>query len=204
MSIQTNKWWLRISHAQGRGHNDRCIKSQCLHLYLFVLYFHISHIVFEHLYIASLLSHSVEWSPTGSCEQQPALWATFLGLAGSLGICGMSFTGSLPTAHCLPHLCVGSALHRGTSPILSPELCCSTVTIQRRISLRSSAKAELLVPRTRTVIRQRRAFSVAAGPTTWNGLPVALHLTPVAHSALFLSSLKTTLFDRGWAGSAPY
>src|SRR6218665_433489 len=26
----------------------------------------------------------------------------------------------LPTAHCLPHLCVGLALHRGTSPILSP------------------------------------------------------------------------------------
>src|SRR6218665_1140804 len=39
------------------------------------------------------------------------------------------------------------------------ELCCCTVTIQRRISLRSSAQAELLVPSTRTVIRQRRAFS---------------------------------------------
>jgi len=62
--------------------------------------------------------------------------------------------------------------------------------------------AELLVPRTRTVIRQRRAFSVA-GPTAWNGLPVALRLTSVTHSALFLSSLKTTLSDRGWAGSAP-
>jgi len=67
--------------------------------------------------------------------------------------------------------------------------------IQRRISLRSSSQAELLVPRTRTVIRQRRAFQAA-----WNGLPVALCLMPVAHSALFLSSLKTTLFDRGWAG----
>src|SRR6218665_1956193 len=71
-----------------------------------------------------------------------------------------------------------------------------------KFSLRSSAQAELLVPRTRTVIRQRRAFSVA-GPTAWNGLPVALRLTPVAHLALFLCSLKTTLFDRGWAGSAP-
>ena len=56
----------------------------------------------------------------------------------------------------------------------------------------------------RTVIRRRRAFSVA-GPKAWNGLPVALRLTPVAHSALFLSGLKTTLFeiDRGWTGSAP-
>src|SRR6218665_1642526 len=62
---------------------------------------------------------------------------------------------------------------------------------------------KLLVPRTRTVIRQRRAFSVAC-PTSWNGIPVALRLTPVAHSALFLSGFKTTLFDRGgWAGSAP-
>ena len=26
----------------------------------------------------------------------------------------------LPTAHCLPHLCVGSGFHRGTSPILYP------------------------------------------------------------------------------------
>jgi len=41
-----------------------------------------------------------------------------------------------------------------------------------------------------------------AGSTAWNGLPVALRLTPVTHSALFLSSLKTTLFDRRWAGSA--
>jgi len=50
--------------------------------------------------------------------------------------------------------------------------------------------------------RQRRVFSVA-GPTAWNGLPVALRLTQVAHFVLFLSGLKTSLFDRGWAGSAP-
>ena len=31
-----------------------------------------------------------------------------------------------------------------------------TIAIKRRISLRSSAQAELLVPRTRTVIRHRR------------------------------------------------
>jgi len=88
----------------------------------------------------------------------------------------------------------------GLAPPYIREHCCSTVTIQRRISLRSYAQAELLVPRTRTVIRQRRTFSVA-GPTAWNGLPVALHLTPVAHSALFLSGLNTTLFDRGWVGA---
>jgi len=90
----------------------------------------------------------------------------------------------------------------GLAPPYLRELCCSTATIQRRISLRSSAQAELLVPRSRTVIRQRRTFSVA-GPTAWNGLPVALRLKPMEQSALFISGLKTTLFDRGWAGSAP-
>src|SRR6218665_1194117 len=35
-----------------------------------------------------------------SCERQPVLWAAFLGLAGSLRICGMSFTGS-PTLSAL-------------------------------------------------------------------------------------------------------
>ena len=89
----------------------------------------------------------------------------------------------------------------GLAPSYLRELCCSSVTIQRRISLRSSAQTELLLPRTRTVIRHCRSFFVA-GPTAWDGLPIALRLTPVAHSALFLSSLKTTLFDRGWAGSA--
>ena len=90
----------------------------------------------------------------------------------------------------------------GLAPPYLREQRCPTVTIERRISLRSSAQAELLVSCTRTVIRQRRAFSVA-GPTAWNGLPVALRLKPVVNSALFLSGLKTTLFDRGWAGSAP-
>jgi len=37
---------------------------------------------------------------TGSCEQQPVLWAAFLSLAGSLRICGMFFTGS-PTRSAL-------------------------------------------------------------------------------------------------------
>jgi len=119
----------------------------------------------------------------------------------------MSFTGSpFITAHCLPRLCVGSALHGSLAPLYLRKLCCPIVTVQRRVSLRSSAPAELLVPRKRTVrpmsvIRQRRALSVA-GPTAWNGLLIALLLTPVDHSVLFLSGLKTTLFDRGWAGSA--
>src|SRR6218665_2919705 len=41
----------------------------------------------------------------GSSERQPALWAAFLGLAGSLDICRMSFTGSpTPSAMSTPSL----------------------------------------------------------------------------------------------------
>ena len=78
----------------------------------------------------------------------------------------------------------------------------STAPTKAKLWEPAYSQAELLVPQTQAAIRQRRAFSVA-GPTAWNSLPVAMRLTPVAHSAHFLSSLKTTLFDRGWAGSAP-
>ena len=70
---------------------------------------------------------------------------------------------------------VAALVRRCIEGLASPYLrehCCPTVAIKRRISLRSSEQAELLVPRTRNVIRQRRAFSVA-GPTAWNGLTVA-------------------------------
>ena len=90
----------------------------------------------------------------------------------------------------------------GLAPPYLRELCCPTTHTQRRCSLRSAAQAELLAPRARTVIRQRRAFSVA-GPMTWNGLPVTLRQIPAGHSVSFFSALKTVLFDRGWAGSAP-
>ena len=58
-----------------------------------------------------------------------------------------------------------------------------------------------LVPRSRTTIKQRRSFS-AAGPSTWNGLPVALRLVPRGHTTTFFVNLKTVLFSRGWTGSA--
>src|SRR6218665_3165789 len=109
----------------------------------------------------------------------------------------------LPYAHGIVYRVSALVRHciEGLAPPYLREHCCPTVVIHRRTSLRSSAQAEAWVSRTRTVIRQRRAFSVA-GTTAWNGLPVALRVTPVAHSVLFLSSLKTTLFDLGWAGSA--
>ena len=50
-------------------------------------------------------------------------------------------------------------------------------------------KRKLLVPRSRTVIRQRRAFSVA-GPKAWNGLPVVLRLMPGAPRLYFSLVLR--------------
>ena len=84
----------------------------------------------------------------------------------------------------------------GVAPVYLQELCCSTLSVQRRGSLRSSKQAELLVPRSRTSIMQRRAFSVA-GPAIWNELPVDLRLMHRALAATFFSNLKTVLFSRG-------
>ena len=97
-------------------------------------------------------------------------------------------------AHCISAL-VRRCMH-GIATSYLRELCCSTLTIQR------PGSGGVAGPRTRPVIRQRRASSVA-GPAAWNGLLIALRQTPVAHSALCLSSSKTTLFDRGWAWSSP-
>src|SRR6218665_3171466 len=84
----------------------------------------------------------------------------------------------------------------GLAPSYLRELCFSTVTWEYLITL--FCPGGVADSRMRTVNRQRRAFSVA-GPTAWNGLPVALRLTPVAHSAPFLSRLNDPLFYPGWA-----
>src|SRR5688572_14149786 len=74
----------------------------------------------------------------------------------------------------------------GVAPVYLQELC-STLSVQRRGSLRSSKQLELLAPRSRTSIMQGRAFSVA-GPAIWNELPVDLrlmHIEPLRpHSSL--------------------
>src|SRR5688572_20475812 len=84
----------------------------------------------------------------------------------------------------------------GAAPVYLQELCCCTLNIHRHGSLRSSRRAELIVPRSRISIMQRRAFSVA-GPAAWNALPVALRLMPGACPSAFYTSLKTLLFGLG-------
>ena len=93
----------------------------------------------------------------------------------------------------------------------------------RRV-LRSATRGELLVPRARLAIMQRRAFSVhsfilniyiaplqenysealhlVVGPSAWNDLPVELRSLLMTSPSKFYISLKSFFFGRDWAGSA--
>ena len=73
--------------------------------------------------------------------------------------------------------------------------------VAARRALRSTARGELLVPRARLAIKQRRAFSVV-GPSIGDDLPLKLRSLLVSHPAEFYKSLKSFFFSRGWAGSA--
>jgi len=66
-----------------------------------------------------------------------------------------------------------------------------------RRSLRSASRDDFLIPRSYTVTKKNRAFSVA-GPSIWNGLPLELHSLPRDLSSSFYSLLKTILFALGW------
>ena len=55
---------------------------------------------------------------------------------------------------------------------------------------------QLLVPRTHSSLKQRRAFS-ASGPSTWHELPPTLHLLPGTTCLLSASFFKTSLAVAG-------
>ena len=78
----------------------------------------------------------------------------------------------------------------GRAPSYLTELVTSVVDIPGRATLRSAAKQDLFVPRTR-LVSSERAFSVA-GPKAWNKLPVDIRLT--TDTQLFKKKLKTFLF----------
>src|SRR6218665_847494 len=62
-----------------------------------------------------------------------------------------------------------------------------------RRALRSSVRGELwLIPRARSALKQRRAFSVV-GPSTWNELPLmyTLRLLPRNNVSSFCKLIKT-------------
>src|SRR6218665_256724 len=62
-----------------------------------------------------------------------------------------------------------------------------------RRSRRSASHGDYLLPRSYTVTKQNRVFSVA-GPSIWNGLPLKLRSLPRDFSSSFYSLLKTFLF----------
>src|SRR6218665_631706 len=88
----------------------------------------------------------------------------------------------------------------GVAPAYLSELCVLSSSCPGRPSLRSSSRGDYLIPRSYTVTKQNRSFS-AAGPSTWNGLPLELRSLPCDFSRSFYSLLKTFLFAQAWAGS---
>ena len=70
-------------------------------------------------------------------------------------------------------------------------LCCTTMGIPSRRSLRSAERGFLIVPFARTTTtKQNRSFSTD-GPSLWNGLSLALRLYPWIPSNSFYANLKT-------------
>src|SRR6218665_3904218 len=89
----------------------------------------------------------------------------------------------------------------GCAPSYLTDLCRPVSDLASHRALRSSARGELLVPRARSALKQRRAFSVI-GPSIWNQIPLTLHLLPRNNESHFCKLLRTFLFDRSWTESA--
>ena len=79
---------------------------------------------------------------------------------------------------------------RGLAPSYIADMCIPVATVSTRQSLRSAARGDLLVPRTRVKFGNR-AFAVA-GPEAWNSLPVDIRSSDTVTA--FKNSLKTYLF----------
>ena len=80
----------------------------------------------------------------------------------------------------------------GSAPLYLADYFIPVGAIEGRSSLRSAATGQLLVPRTKTVTIDLRAFAVCS-PTAWNNLPVDLR-DPNLSLSCFRKKLKTYLF----------
>ena len=90
---------------------------------------------------------------------------------------------------------------RGQCPAYLKDVCkpvCSMAACNR---LRSAARGDLIVPRTRTVRFGPRSFYVAA-PVVWNSLPSNLK-SPVISREVFRKHLKTWFFSLAYPQEAP-
>ena len=83
----------------------------------------------------------------------------------------------------------------GEGPAYLRELCIPVSDNFHLSSHRSANRGDLVVPRTHTATYGRRAFS-AAGPATWNSLPVEIRQS--ATLTVFKSKLKTFLFTKSY------
>ena len=79
---------------------------------------------------------------------------------------------------------------RGLAPSYITDMCIPVAAVSTRQSLRSAARGDLLVPRTRVKFGNR-AFAVAS-PEAWNSLPVNIRSSDTITA--FKNSLKTYLF----------
>lgn len=99
-------------------------------------------------------------------------------------------------ADCILGRCIGMALPSGvSSPYLWWKLCCSTLDIQDRGCLQSICTGWASC---HWIADLHKTFSVA-GPATWNGLSVVLHLVHRGHTTVFYS----VLFRVDWTRSTP-
>ena len=86
-------------------------------------------------------------------------------------------------------------LHQAAPTYLS-ELCTSVSTSASRSHLRSAARGDLAVPRSRTSTYGQRSFAVS-GPTLWNFLPVNVHDSSLTLTQ-FCTRPKTVLFSKAY------
>ena len=87
----------------------------------------------------------------------------------------------------------------GCVPSYLTDLCRPVSDLASRQALRFSARGELLVPRARSALKQRRAFSVI-GRSAWNELPLTLRWLPRNNVSSFCKLLKT-FFVSSWTES---
>lgn len=93
---------------------------------------------------------------------------------------------------------VSKCLRRTAPPYLA-DMCVPVSATVGRLHLRSAARHDLTVPRTRLVRYGQRSFAVS-GPTTWNTLPQSIRNLSCSF-VTFGKKLKTELFHRAYGTS---
>jgi len=146
-----------------------------------------------------LFASMVPWPGwTEFCARLPGMLAGCPSFLPSLLTCVMYYIGSLIlSGYSIVLLALTAMVSRCVlrSPSYLCDLCCPVSVVAERRVLRSAARGELLVPRARLAIMQRRAFSVV-GPSAWNDLPFELRSLLMAHPSKFYFFLKSFFFVR--------